>query len=130
MDLKKLLSEFPDHDKYLPFHGVDNNKFKLGGYIFEVLEDESDGYRSCLETVRRTYIDPDRPWHDGHGDMIAFRKPIAKCRVTDDRQYGQNVDDEFLHLIDENGHVWLTFGTSNTDDYYPCFRFEYKPRAA
>ncbi len=39
----------------LKFYGVDNNRFclKYGGRktIFEAIEDENDGYRSCLGAV-------------------------------------------------------------------------------
>ena len=36
-----------------------------------------------------------------------------------------------LVVVDvEDGHVWLTFGTEWYDDYYPMFRFEYKPKGS
>tara|TARA_Y100000310_G_C20125841_1_gene553567 strand:- start:51 stop:242 length:192 start_codon:yes stop_codon:yes gene_type:complete len=28
----------------------------------------------------------------------------------------------------EYGHVWLRFGTDNTDDYYPYFVFRHVPK--
>jgi len=31
------------------------------------------------------------------------------------------------YLTDENGHVWLTFGTDMNEELYPLFVFTYDP---
>jgi len=34
----------------------------------------------------------------------------------------------YMHyLTDENGHVWLTFGTDMNEELYPLFVFTYDP---
>lgn len=32
-----------------------------------------------------------------------------------------------MEVIDRSGQVWLRLGTDYSDDYYPCFVFEYNP---
>ncbi len=50
---------------------------------------------------------------------------VATVKVT----YEETGSDELYKLIDtEDGHVWLEFGTHNTDDYYPSFVFNYTPK--
>ena len=97
------------------FYGVDNCTFKLGKHVFEAMEDESDGYRSYLESVE--VKDP--------SGQIFFRCPLAKVLVV------EIDEDEFerYELVDvEDGHVWLQFGTDHADGYYPSFRFYYAPK--
>lgn len=107
--------------KEFSFYGVCNNEFKLGRTVYEALEDEDDGYRSCLKDV-----------HEVSGSKgIFFKRPLARVRVeeTDTRtsDYGQSFDG--WRLVDvEDGHVWLVVGTDNFDDYYPCFTFDYHPK--
>jgi len=98
----------------LPFFGVDNHAFKIGDYVFEAIEDESDGYRSYLKSVEVKEI----------GDLIFFVTPIATVKITEET--GASCD--LYVFTDSEGYVWLTFGTNNTDDYYPYFTFEYKPQ--
>lgn len=82
------------------------NRFQLGKIIFEVMEDESDGYRSYLDKV--VIVDNDAPL----GTLID--KVTIRSSTEIDEGYDLVSDDEF---------VWLTFGTDNTDDYYPYFVF-------
>lgn len=101
--------------KWYDFHGVDNNRFKLGTRVFEAIEDPDDGYRSYLGSIERT---------DGEG--IFFPQPLARVKVaqfSDDNETGYS-------FTDKSGHVWLVFGTDNVDDYYPCFFFRYQPKSA
>lgn len=104
--------------KEFDFYGVDNQVFKLDDIVYEALEDEADGYRSCLDSV--VVKDP--------AEFILFRTPIARVRVEDsDNDPG---DFEGLRLVDTvDGHVWLRLGTGNTSDYYPYFVFDYYPKA-
>jgi hypothetical protein len=100
----------------IDFYGVDNNCFKLGDHVFEAEEDESDGYRSCLREVHEV---------TNTGGLIFFQTPIAKVVV----QEARGIDEGFRLLDVLDNHVWLEFGTDNTDDYYPYFVFNYYPKA-
>lgn len=111
--------------KTVGFCGVDNNALCVvtpdGERVaFEAVEDESDGYRSMLEEVRTVPLE----------GLIFFSSPIANLTVED-------VADEVVaghygvfngyRLVDSTGHRWLLLGTSNSDDYYPCFTVDYDP---
>ena len=87
-------------------------RFQLGSVIFEVVEDENDGYRSSMEEVR--VIDKEAP--RSQGDFLA----IVRIEAT-------NLNSRTTwSLIDEvDNHTWLEFGTDNEDDYYPSFMFNY-----
>lgn len=103
--------------KTLPFYGVDNNRFKIGKYVFEVLEDESDGYRSMLQEI--LFIPTPN-------NCIFFKTPVARVKI-------EVVDDLYgldgYKLIDVNDdHSWLEFGTNNGVQYYPSFVFYYQPK--
>lgn len=100
------------------FYGVDNHTFCLGKgdtkIVLEAVEDESDGYRSYFGCFSVSPL-----------NKIFFRTPLARVHVrkTEKRVgYGKFSGWE---LVDESGHTWLRVGTDNTDDYYPCFAFEY-----
>ena len=96
------------------FYGVDNNSFKLDNCVFEAVEDENDGYRSCMDEVRMK---------DDTNGLIFFQTPLARVRV-EDRTDGVHGTFNGYDLVDVNdGFVWLTFGTDNCDDYYPTFIF-------
>ena len=97
--------------------------YVLDGVVFEVLEDPDDGYRSHMAGVLAR---SDR-------DYSFYDKPFARIqieKISDD--VGSQDAVEKMHgyrLVDvEDGHVWLMFGTEWYDDYYPMFRFEYKPK--
>lgn len=118
MEFSKLIG------KKLKFYGVDGFCFKLGNHVFEALEDENDGYRSMMEDIVDITANPDTK------DKIFFKKPIALVTVHDSSS-GHNDGDDHYALIDaKDGHIWLTFGTDHHDDYYPCFRFYYRPKEA
>jgi hypothetical protein len=108
MEFKELIG------KELDFYGVDFNEFKLGDTVYEALEDEGDGWRSYLGSIEVK-----------DSDGIFFKHPLAKVVVEDD-------DDGYLlgyQLRDkEDGHIWLSFGTANYDDWYPYFTFQYNPK--
>jgi len=103
--------------KEFSFYGVDNEAFKLGKLVFEAVEDENDGYRSCLGSVE--VKDP--------SGLIFFKRSLARVKVV-----ATEVGDfDGYHLVDvADGHVWLRFGTDHCDDYYPCFIFDYSPKKA
>lgn len=99
--------------RWYDFHGVDNNRFKLGKRVFEALEDPDDGYRSYLGSIER-----------GASEGIFYPDPLERVKVGEfdhDNEHGYS-------LIGKSGHVWLVFGTNTDDDYYPCFFFRYQPK--
>lgn len=93
------------------FYGVDGQRFKLDGLIFEVQEDPMDGYRSYLGTIEVE-----------EGEGVFFRDPVAIVEVKHDLLYNG------FKLVDDEHHEWLSFGTDNAEDYYPCFHFLYTPK--
>lgn len=102
--------------KEFDFYGVDNNAFKLDDTVFEAIENPDDGYRSMLDSVE--VKDPT--------GLIFFSVPVARVKVEkveDSRMFTSYV----LRGLD--GHAWLDIGTSDVDDYYPCFVFSYSPRS-
>lgn len=103
--------------KTFKFYGVCGNCYKLDNTVWEAFEDESDGYRSYLGSIEQS-----------RKEGIFFPDPVAEVEVV-------NVDDtegctfKGWELVDvDYNHVWLQVGTSNYDDYYPCFVFNYSPR--
>lgn len=99
------------------FYGVDNNTFCIGiegkRCAFEVLEDESDGYRSYLESVRVSTK-----------GLIYFANALCKVKIT---ELAHKEFNGYLFTDTLTGHIWLRFGTDYTDDYYPIFTFNYRP---
>jgi hypothetical protein len=99
-----------------------SHEFKVDGIVFKVLEDPNDGYRSCLGVIE----------YSNESNEIFFRKSLGKVRIE---TYEGLVRDQWnngcqgYRLVDvEDGHIWLEFGTDNTDDYYPFFVFRHSPK--
>lgn len=109
-------------DQVFDFYGVDNNCFCIGmngtRMVIEAVEDENDGYRSCLGCFRTSEV-----------SKIFFRNPIARVKLTNYHRSGNEFgygDVDAWQLVDvESGHVWLTVGTDHGDGYYPNFVFHY-----
>lgn len=108
-------------------YGVCNNTIKIGcqkcGQILfvEILEDPNDGYRSMLGEVKVTK----------KSDGIFVDKPIDTV-YFDEFKYSSTHESPFEGyriLGTENKYTWLLFGTENYDDYYPCFVFNWNPKA-
>jgi hypothetical protein len=97
------------------FYGVDSLMFKLGRYVFEAVEDESDGYRSYFGSFESRNA----------ADGIFLNRAVARVRVE---SYEDHSSDGWRLVDLRDGHVWLRVGTDNTDDYYPMFVFDYQPR--
>lgn len=114
-------------EEYRPFLGVDEYCFGLGGKVYEVHED-GDGYRSYVGEI--TLADAEK------SNAFVGRPVLAACKVEEFRGKLQNGpyefedDCSFWRLIDKSGHIWLEFGESNCDDYYPCFEWHYFAKAA
>ena len=106
----------------LPFHGVDNHRFKLGTNVFEAVEDPGDGYRSYLGSVVAT---------DGEGIFFATQVDtveVVEYQLDHDEVSTEDIRGYALRSTTD-GHIWLVFGTNVWDGYYPCFVFRYTPRA-
>jgi len=104
-------------DQVVPFFGVDCNQFKLGRTVYEAIEDESDGYRSYLDSIVVV-----------KSDGIFSSRRIADVRVVIDPQDVGTLTVAVALVDADDGHVWLRIGTDYSDDYYPMFRFEYNPK--
>ena len=108
------------------YYGADeaSNEFKVDDIIFRVLEDPDDGYRSHLGVIE----------YGEQSNAIFFRNPLARVRVESfERERAVDIFDSpassGYRLIDVvDSHVWLEFGTENTDDYYPYFVFRHTPK--
>ena len=98
------------------FFGVNCNCFKLGNQVFEAIEDESDGYRSYLESVEVV-----------QGNLVFPRSKLARVKVE---EFEDGYFDGYRLVGVSDGHEWLRFGTDNIDDYYPGFIFDYSPKEA
>ena len=107
------------------YYGADTgeHEFKLGDAHFKVLEDPHDGYRSYLGGA--IWLRPE----DSKGLM--FQQPIARVVVVKGEWPNENTycgPTIGYRLVDaDTGHIWLEFGTANTDDYYPWFVFTHYP---
>lgn len=117
--------------KTVDLYGCDNGFFCIGldgnRMVFCAEEDESDGYRSMMDEVRhveKPEIEQQKP--------IFFDTPVAKVEVTEPSEierYGGTTEFNGYQLRDvSDGHVWLTLGTRNWDDYYPCYTFEWNAK--
>lgn len=99
------------------FYGVSGNEFKLNDKVFEAVEDPDDGYRSYMESVEI---------RDSKGIFLGIPLGVVKVEQVTTTEYHDSFGG--YQLVDVfTGHVWLTFGTDNWDDYYPTFVFEYTP---
>lgn len=96
------------------FYGVDNHQFKLGRNVYEAIEDPVDGYRSHLDTV---------VVRENTG--IFFKRAVDTVIV---REASDPFFSGYEVVSTKDEHVWLLFGTEQTDEYYPWFVFTYSPR--
>lgn len=81
-------------------------------HILKILGDESDGYRSYLGEVDFiTNKDED------YKNQQLIYLPPAKVRLISTSS--TNID--LYEFKDELNHTWISFGTDNTDDYYPNY---------
>lgn len=102
-------------DKEFQFFGVDNNEFKLDDVVYEAVEDPDDGYRSCLGSVEVS-----------KSEGLFWKLPLGTVKIVAE---GFHCGFEGWSFVDtQDGHVWLRVGTDHSDDYYPCFVFDYQPK--
>jgi hypothetical protein len=90
--------------------------FALDGATYTAIEDPSDGYRSAMEKL----IVSDEKLTNTFAPVDVIASHVDKGEWNDEC--------DILELRDaSNGKVVLRVGTSNTDDYYPCFVAEWTP---
>lgn len=98
---------------YLPPN--DPCRFQLGTIIFEVMEDESDGYRSSMQEVSIVLTGCNTPANKLLAEVMIKQDPAPDCDI--------------YCLTDlKDGHIWLRFGTDHTDNYYPSFVYNWDPK--
>jgi hypothetical protein len=119
LDYKKVSALEELKGMALPFHGVYDQCFRIGHTTWEVEEDPDDGYRSYFRCARLVS-------EQASYKMPFFVFPIDVVRIEEFDTKQRN-GWSLVSVVD--GHEWLTFGTDNRDDYYPCFFFNYSPRA-
>ena len=106
------------------------NHFQLDKVVYEVLEDESDGYRSMMKHVAIVDDDaPDSKWVGkeilGEVEVIVAPKNWTQY---DWPKGSYDIFEGYQLKSTSDGHIWLTFGTDNADDYYPSFTFHWTPK--
>lgn len=90
-------------------------RFVVDGVAYMAVEDPSDGYRSSMKSLMIS---------DEKCTNI-FPKHIVMGKMKSNSNWGEN---DILELYDiNNGRLVLSVGTSNTDDYYPCFEAQFTP---
>lgn len=97
------------------FYGVCDTHFKLGDVIFNAIEDESDGYRSYLDSIVE----------ENTAGLVFPNAPLSKVKIE---KYDVLSLDGYSFTDEADGYLWLLIGTGGTDDYYPYFVFEYHPK--
>ena len=110
VDVDTLLTE--PNTKTFKYYGANCNQFKLGSIVYEVVEDEQDGYRSSMGALL-IVENPTGIFSRNYIAMVFLRESCSQR----------------YEVVDvEDGHVWLTFGTNDYDDYYPYFVFDPQPK--
>ena len=118
--------------KKYKFYGAVNNRFRLNNKVYECVEDPSDDYRSRMEDFKVELINK-----SNKNSFGLFTKPVALVELKREKDYDtwDNITPDpysyegLWYLIDEFNHIWLTFGTNCSDDYYPSFTFNYEPKS-
>jgi hypothetical protein len=100
---------------------ADTCVFVLDHVAYTVTEDPSDGYRSHMDSIRQ-YVGKVSNMFQGCPVRCAMRaKPDPKTYST---------NDNVLEMHDVvTGNLVLAIGTTNTDDYYPCYLAHFDPTA-
>ena len=101
--------------KTFKFYGVHDTFFKIGRHIFEAIEDESDGYRSYLDSIAARKDEK----------LVFLRRSFATVVVEEEND---GYFEGYVLRDTSDNHIWLRFGTNNTDDYYPYFVFQYQTK--
>lgn len=87
-------------------------RFRLDGTVYEVIEDEEDGYRSSARPIQAVHTRP--------------RNVFPPIQVVG--RMGVGCYSEILYLDDAHtSKLVLEVGTDNSDDYYPGFVASFHP---
>lgn len=92
-------------------------KFMLDGTIYLAVEDPEDGYRSCCRDLIVEHTVP----------KVAIPNIDVVCSMMPYNDEWSEVNDVLIITDAVTGKVILEIGTTNTNDYYPYFHFEYHP---
>jgi len=87
-------------------------RFRLDGLVHSAVEDPSDGYRSCIGSIKVEDV-----------PMKNVFDPVRVVGVYRDKygDYSYHKSDVLELIAVESGKVVLVVGTSDCDDYYPSF---------
>lgn len=93
-------------------------RFRLDGKVYTAVENPDDGYRSSMEKI---FVSDD--------EMKNVFPPQRVLGIHRTKGEYSDVDD-VLELRDiVTGGLVLEVGTSNVEDYYPCFVGRFDPKA-
>lgn len=101
----------PDREAYR-YDDSATISFVLDGITYTAAEDPSDGYRSSME---RLFV--------GGGVANVFPPCRVVCSIRERGEYVLEMRDV------TTGKIVVEVGTSNTDDYYPCYEARFDPTA-
>ena len=91
-------------------------RFRLDGVCYMAIENPDDGYRSSMKSL----VICESP------NMNNVFPPLPV--IGRHRENGAYSEDDILELIDVvTGKTVLEVGTTNVDDYYPCFVAWFNP---
>lgn len=89
-------------------------RFRLDGLVYVAKEDSEDGYRSMMSEL---FISKDSDMKN------VFPERLVYCEM-------EAGDNDILNIYDtETKQVILSVGTSNFNDWYPCFVAHFDPTA-
>lgn len=89
-------------------------RFRLDGLVYVAKEDAEDGYRSMMSEL---FVSKDSDMKN------VFHERLVYCEM-------EAGDNDILNIYDtETKQVILSVGTSNFNDWYPCFVAHFDPTA-
>jgi len=89
--------------------------FKLDGVSYLALEDEINGYRSCMKELQEVNFYPNN----------SFEPVPIFCNHKTKGEYNGKAN--ILEIYNKSGGIILRIGTDNIDNYYPCYLENYYP---
>jgi len=109
--------------KEVLLYGICGDLFKISvdgeELILRALEDPEDGYRSSLDKVEVVSKE------DLDTNPVFFGFPFkTKCL----KDFSKDYSFRGHSFIDEDNWEFLTIGTMDYDDYYPCYIFSWSPK--
>lgn len=109
----------PDPKEYYQ-DDYDTCSFVLDGIVYTPAEDPSDGYRSSMRSLTI----------GGEvGNRFAPQTVLCSLQAESNENGWHQVDDLLIMRDAVTGKEVLAIGTTNTDDYYPCYTARFDPTA-